>query len=314
MGLVQAAALSADRSDAVFLYVFALSAAVLVAITVVMVWFVIRYRRSRNPVASQIEGHAALEATWTLLPLVIFLAIFYYGWTAYDYMSRAPRDAMVVRVTARQWTWSFAYPNGKQTAVLYAPINRPMKVEVRSVDVIHGFFVPAFRIKVDALPTQTNTTWFQATSLGTFDILCTVLCGVNHSQMLSAVVVVTEEEFRAWYFGGEDAPEPGAPPRAAGAVADPPGLRLLREKDCLDCHSLDGEAMVCPTFKGILGREQVVVTAGEARTVVVDEAWLRAGITEPERDIVRGYPPEMPRVPLTAEELDAMVSFLKTVR
>ncbi len=134
--------------------------------------------------------------TWTVVPLLMFLAIFYFGWTSYDYSRRAPRDAMVVKVTGRQWIWSFQYPNGKQTDKLYAVLDRPMKLEVNSADILHGFYIPAFRLKVDAVPGRTNTTWFQPTRLGSFDIQCTVICGVNHSAMLSHVEVVRENEFQ----------------------------------------------------------------------------------------------------------------------
>jgi cytochrome c oxidase subunit II len=209
MNLTNAAALSAQKSDEVFFLVFALAVVFLVGITAVMIYFVIRYSRNRHPVAEQIEGHTWLEITWTLVPLVIFLAIFYYGWTNYEFMRLAPRDSMVVKVTARQWNWSFEYPNGKVTRELFAPVDRPMKLEIRSVDVVHGFFVPSFRLKIDAVPARANTAWFQATKLGSYDIECTVICGVDHSKMLSKVIIVPEAAFRAWYFGGEDAPEPG---------------------------------------------------------------------------------------------------------
>ena len=154
MDWMNQAAISAQKSDAVFFYVFGLSVAFLLFITILMIYFVIRYSKKRNPVASQIEGHVGLEILWTTIPLVLFLSIFYYGWTNYEYMRQAPRDAMAIKVTARQWSWSFAYPNGKQTKVLFAPIGKPMKVDVVSADMIHGFFVPSFRLKIDAVPAR----------------------------------------------------------------------------------------------------------------------------------------------------------------
>lgn len=325
MEWMQQASISAQKSDAVFFYVFGLSVVFLVFITALMIWFVIRYSRKRHPVAEQIEGHTGLEILWTVIPLILFMTIFYYGWTNYDYMRQAPRDSMVVKVTARQWAWTFEYPNGKKADKLYAPLDRPMKLEVRSADVIHGFFVPAFRLKIDAVPARANHTWFQATKTGSFDIECTVICGVSHSLMLSHVVVVPESEFKAWYFGGEDAPAPqpgkaGAPapkPAAAAAPAEPHGLTLLRAKDCLACHSVDGTPMVGPTFKGLFGRTQEVVVAATkaTRTVTVDEAYLRRAIEQPQAEIAKGYPPAMPPAEgLKPEETRAMIDYLKTLR
>ncbi len=317
MDWMNQAALSAQKSDAVFFYVFGLSVVFLVFITTLMIYFVVRYSKKRHPKAEQIEGHVGLEILWTTIPLVMFLSIFYYGWTNYEYMRLAPRDAMAVKVTARQWSWSFEYPNGKQSKVLFAPIGRPMKMEVRSVDMVHGFFVPAFRLKIDAVPSRTNTTWFQATKVGSFDIECTVICGVDHSLMLSKVIVVPEDEFKAWYFGGEDAPEPGKALRAAEAHPDlgslPPGLAVLTAKGCLTCHSVDGKPKVGPTLHALYGREQEVLVAGNTRTVTVDDAFLRRTITNPADQVVRGYPPAMPRIPLTDQELDDVVRYIKTL-
>jgi len=223
---------------------------------------------------------------------------------------------MVVKVTGRQWTWAFEYPNGKRTDSLYAAINRPMKLEVRSADVIHGFYIPAFRLKVDAVPGRTNSTWFQPTRLGTYDIQCTVMCGVNHSAMLSHVSTVTEAEFKAWYFGSESAPEP----KVATSVQPAPlpeerrGLALMRPHGCLGCHSLDGKPMVGPTFKGLYGKREEVVSGGDVRAVTVDEERIRLAIREPTRDIVRGYPPQMPVIALNADELNQVVDYIKELK
>jgi cytochrome c oxidase subunit 2 len=192
-----------------------------------------------------------------------------------------------------------------------------MRLDVRSADMIHGFFVPSFRLKIDAVPARTNTTWFQATKPGSYDIECTVICGVDHSLMLSKVVVVPEEEFKAWYFGGEDAPEPGKALRAAEAHPDlanqPMGLAVLTAKGCIACHSVDGKPKVGPTLKAIYGREAQVLVAGNLRTLTVDDAYLRRSITEPSAQVVRGYPPAMPKTALTAQELDEVVRYIKTL-
>lgn len=317
MDWMQQASTSAQKSDAVFFFVFGLSVAFLLFITALMIYFVIRYSRKRHPKAEQIEGHTGLEIVWTVVPLVIFLAIFYYGWTNFEYMRLAPPDSMVVKVTARQWSWAFEYPNGKQTKVLFAPVNRPMKLELRSTDVVHGFFVPSFRLKIDAVPSRSNTTWFQATELGSFDIQCTVICGVDHSLMLSKVVVVPEDEFKAWYFGGEEAPEPGASLRADAhppVTDEPMGLRVMRAKGCLACHSVDGKPMVGPTLKGHFGRKVEVVIGEKVRQETVTESHLRTAILKPKDEILKGYPPAMPAIALAPQELAEVVAYLKTLQ
>ncbi|HMA91029.1 MAG TPA: cytochrome c oxidase subunit II [Polyangiaceae bacterium] len=340
MNLLPQASTFATRADQLFLMVFVLSTAFLVFITGLMIYFVVRYSRKRHPKAAQIHGHTGLEITWTLVPLGLFLMIFYFGWTNYDYASHAPRDAMVVKVTGRQWTWSFLYPNGKQTNRLYAAIDRPVKLEIQSADVIHGFYVPAFRIKADAMPGRTNTTWFQATELGSYDIQCTVICGVDHSLMLSTVEVVPETAFKAWYFGPEGTPEPNAPgPKAApprtalspregggpiglpsvpaqGAGADNgehAALALMRPKGCFGCHSTDGTPMTGPTLKGLLGRREEVLRDGKPEWITVDEERIALAIREPLREVVRGFPP-MPEVRLEPTDVDTIVDYIKSIQ
>jgi cytochrome c oxidase subunit II len=320
MGWMEQASTSAHGADRVFMYTFVLSVLFLVFITALMITFVIRYSKKRHPKAENIHSHAWLEITWTLVPLAIFLSIFYYGWTNFDYTRNPPRDAMAVTVTARQWAWSFGYPNGKQTTVLYAALGKPMKLDIRSVDVIHGFFVPAFRLKMDAVPGRVNTTWFQPTQIGAYDIECTVICGVNHSYMLSKVVVVPEDEFKAWYFGGDGAPEPGTPKAAilaaggGGGGSGRPGLTVLKSKDCLSCHSTDGRPMVGPTFKGLFGLSETVIADGAEHAVTVDEAYLRRAIQDPMSERVKGYPPTMPPSKLTDKELSDVVAYIEELK
>jgi cytochrome c oxidase subunit II len=315
MGWMTQASTSAQRADAIFLAVLALSVFMLVAITATMLFFVIRYRKSKHPKAEQIEGNTALEVIWTVVPLAIFLAIFYYGWTSFSYMRNAPRDAMNVEVLGRQWNWSFKYPNGKRTGTLYAPLGRPMKMEVRSADVIHGFFIPAFRLKIDAVPGKLNTTWFQPTQLGSYDIECTVICGVDHSVMLSKVVVVPEETFKAWYFGGENAPEPTwkmvAP---TTGIPENPTVAILRKHDCLACHSIDGRPMVGPTFRNMLRQQEDIQADGGTHSITVDETHIRKSILEPQKEILKGYPDAMPPNDLRGAELEDVIAYIKSLK
>jgi cytochrome c oxidase subunit 2 len=181
-----------------------LSVIFLVGITSVMLYFVFKYNRKRHPKGKDIEGNFWLEIVWTATPAVLFLTMFYFGWTNYGYLRNVPRDAMEITVNARQWSWSFVYPNGKQTSELILALDKPVKLNLHSLDVIHGFYVPAFRIKEDVVPGKQNYTWFTPTQLGSFDILCTVICGVGHGNMVSKVRVVPLKEFEAWYFGEGD--------------------------------------------------------------------------------------------------------------
>jgi cytochrome c oxidase subunit 2 len=306
---------AAGKVDSVFLFILALSVVVLVSITFVMVYFVIKYSRKRHPKGEDIEGNALLEIVWTVTPVVLFLAMFYYGWTNFGYMRNVPRDAMVITVTARQWAWSFTYPNGKHTAELFLALDKPVKTELRSLDVIHGFYIPAFRIKEDVVPGKQNYTWFTPIQLGTFDIECTVICGVNHANMLSKVVVVPVREFESWYFGDDSAPLPGRSKAAAPAAAlpDNPATAILKTKSCLTCHSLDGSVMVGPTFKGLYGQKEIVTDPnGREHEITVEDSYLAKSIQNPMEEILKGYPPAMPPVPLSDVELKQVIEFIKS--
>ncbi len=298
--------LAAGGTDRVFWFWVAVSLLFYAGLTATMVAFVVRYRRGRPHRLPPSEGSLLLEVTWTLVPTGLFLAIFAFGWTDYRRMRTVPREALGVTVTGRQWSWSFRYPNGKETARLYAPVDRPIGLDVLTADVIHGFYIPDFRLKADAVPGHVNRTWFQATREGIYDIQCTVICGVDHSRMVAEAVIVPEADFRAWYFGGEEAPEPQAP--------QPRGLALLRDHGCLACHTLDGRPAVGPTFKGLLGRTEQVDTPRGLETIRVDERRIRTAIVDADHAPVRGYPRVMPAAALGPDDLDRAVGFLKGCR
>jgi len=318
MPFVPAASTAAEGVDSVFIAILAVSVVFLLLVTFLMVYFVVKYHRKRHPRGRDIEGNAWLEIAWTLVPTVLFVAMFLYGWTNFRYMRNVPRDAMVVEVTARQWAWGFRYPNGKRTTELYVALGKPVKLELRSLDVIHGFFVPAFRIKQDVVPGKENYTWFTPNQLGSFDIECTVICGTEHANMLSKVVVVPVADFERWYFGDEDAEPPGrgtATEAAAPAVPEHPALAILRAGACLTCHSLDGSVMVGPTFLGMYGTVRTVKdSGGVARQVRADEAYLERAIRDPMSEIVQGYPPTMPVAELGEADLRRVIEFLRGLK
>ena len=185
--------------DTEFILTVAISVFFLLLVTAAMIYFVIRYRKSKNPVASNITGNTTLEVLWTLIPLALVLVIFWYGLVGFRTMREVPPDAMTVKVTARMWRWSFEYGNKKQSdSVLYVPLNKPIKMEIVSVDVNHSFYIPAYRIKEDAIPGRTNYLWFLPNQLGEYDILCAEYCGLNHSYMRGKVVVMNENDFNKW--------------------------------------------------------------------------------------------------------------------
>jgi cytochrome c oxidase subunit 2 len=314
MPFFQQASTAAGKVDGVFLFIFALAVVVLAFITFLILYFVVRYNHKRHPKGEDIEGNTKLEIVWTVVPALLFLLMFYYGWTNYDYMRNVPRDAMVIDVTARQWAWSFTYPNGKRTAELVLALNKPVKANLHSLDVIHGFFIPAFRIKQDVVPGKVNYTWFIPTRLGTFDLECTVICGLNHANMLAKVNVVPVADFEAWYFGDESVQLPGHPAIAEAKPSDP-ALALLEQKSCLTCHSSDGTVRVGPTFKGLYGLKQTIRDAGGVeREIVVDDARLKNAIQDPGSEIVKGYPAAMPQIPLTAPELEQVIEYIKALK
>ena len=310
------ASTAAGKVDSVFLFILALCVAFLIFITFLMVYFVIKYSRKRRPKGQDIEGNAWLEIVWTVTPTALFLVMFFYGWTNFNYMRSVPRDAMVIEVTARQWAWSFTYPNGKRTSELFLALNKPVKLELRSLDVIHGFYVPAFRVKEDVVPGKQNYTWFIPTQLGAFDIECTVICGVNHANMLSKAVVVPVSDFEAWYFGDENAPVPGQAKMVAPVAPRPenPAVAILKTKDCLTCHSLDGSVMVGPTFRGLYGQREIVVVKGKEREITCNDAYLERAIQDPMAEVVKGYPPAMPANPLTRAQLKQAIEFIKDLK
>jgi cytochrome c oxidase subunit 2 len=302
-----------EKVDAVFLYISALTIAFLVFITALMIYFVVRYRRTRNAQGVDIHNNHLLEALWTGIPLVLFLTMFYYGWTNYRYLRQVPRDAMVIQVTGRQWAWSFTYPNGRQTSELFVAKDRPIRLDLKSLDVLHGFYIPAFRIKADVVPGKANYTWFQATQMGDFDVECTVMCGVNHSYMLSKVHVIPEQTFSKWYFG--DSSEPPLAEADANAVPDPHrGERAFKLKGCVSCHTNDGSKLVGPTWKGLFGSEVTVVADGREAKVTADEEYLRRSIRHPPKEVVKGFDPQMPKADLKDGDVADLIAYIKSLQ
>ena len=297
---------TSEAIDPVFMFIFGACLVLLLGITVTMTAFVVRYHRSRAPQpTSQTEGNLWLEIVWVVLPTLLVLAMFWYGWKEYLVLRTVPAGALTVTATARMWSWEFRYANGKTSAKLYVPAGKPVRVELVSTDVIHGFFLPAFRVKRDVVPGMSNYAWFVATKPGSYDLFCSQYCGTQHSAMVTTVEALPEEQFTTWLSQST----------ADGRVAKLDGKKLAGEKGCLGCHSLDGSPGVGPSFKGIMGRRQLVITKGAERTITVDDAYLKLSLVDPTADVAKGFQPIMPPfADLKKEELEAVVEFIKTVK
>lgn len=190
--------------DGTFLFTLVVSIFFLVLITFLMIFFVIKYSRKRNPKGTNIHGNMGLEIAWTGIPTILVLIMFWYGWQGYKEMVDIPEDAMPINVTAQMWKWTFQYEDGKITDTLYVPVNRPIKLILNSNDVNHSFFIPAFRIKKDVFPNRERVAWFIAEQTGSYNIACAEYCGLNHSYMYSKIIVLPEEEFKNWMYGMSD--------------------------------------------------------------------------------------------------------------
>jgi len=185
--------------DQALWYILGISAFLLLGITVVMVYFVIRYRRSRHPVPADIRDNYPLEIAWTVIPTLIALSMFYIGWTSYVGLRDVPEDAIQIEVIGQQFSWIFVYENDKETLnELVVPLGKAIKLNISSIDVIHSFFIPAFRLKVDAVKGMPTYAWFYADKVGEYDILCTEYCGTEHSAMLALLKIVPEDEYKEW--------------------------------------------------------------------------------------------------------------------
>ena len=269
--------------DRTILFVFLVSLFFLVSITITMLFFVYRYNKKRNPKSTHIEGNIKLEVIWTVIPVILVTIMFSYGWSDWKLLKSPPKNAFTVKSTARMWSWSFTYPNGKSTDTLFVPVNKPVVVDLTSADVIHSFYIPAFRIKQDVVPGNKNFLWFIGQKEGTYNVFCAEYCGQRHAYMTSAVVVMTNLDFDKWYKNT-------APPitSVAGKVVLP-GMAIIRRNGCIACHSLDGSKIVGPSFKGIYGEKTIVLIDDKEQQVTVDNNYIRESIYEPNAKIVKGF-------------------------
>lgn len=188
----------AKNVDNTFFIIVGICVFFLLLITVLLITFTIKYNIKRNPKAVNIHGNTTLEIIWTVIPTIIVLYMFWIGWVDYKELAAIPENAIEINATASMWQWKFTYPNGKQADTLYVPVNENIKIKLFSTDVSHSFYIPAFRIKRDAMPNTNNSTWFNAEKLGSYTLFCAEYCGLNHSKMYTEVIVVTKDKFNNW--------------------------------------------------------------------------------------------------------------------
>ncbi|MFI5323157.1 MAG: cytochrome c oxidase subunit II [Thermodesulfobacteriota bacterium] len=307
----EAASNLASKVDGVLLLITLMSLVFFVLITIFLVYFAIKYRRrNEDDETPYITGNETLELIWTIIPSILLIVLFIYGYSVFKEMRTPPKDAVDIGVTAKQWLWTFNYYNGKKTInELYVQQNRPVRLVMQSDDVIHDLFIPAFRMKQDVLPGRYVQEWFTPTKIGTFDIYCTQYCGTGHSSMLAKVIVLSPEAYRIWEQG-EKAGE------GAGVASLSPaqlGEKIYKEKGCSACHSINGTRIVGPSFKGIYGHPNELEDGSK---VDVDENYIRQCILEPAAQRIKSYQPVMPSFKgiLSDEDITGVIAYIKTLK
>ncbi|HLR33508.1 MAG TPA: cytochrome c oxidase subunit II, partial [Fodinibius sp.] len=269
----------------------------------------IKYRRkSEDEVTPLITHNNKLEVTWSVIPLIVVLIIFGWGYQVFMDQRIIPDDAYEINVTAQKWIWQFTYENGARTnGELHVPAGRPIKLVMNSSDAIHSFYVPDYRLKQDVLPGRYTEVWFNAPEPGESIIFCTEYCGTSHSDMTAKVIVHEEEEFQNWLAqssGGGSMPEDLAPAEW--------GEQLVQEWACTTCHSTDGSTMTGPSWQGIFGKEE---NLADGSTVMVDENYIRESILEPSAKVTEGFPDVMNTYQgqLNDEQINAIIEYIKTL-
>jgi cytochrome c oxidase subunit II len=296
----QRASSMAGRVDALFIFLLVLCGFVCISSFIMILVFAARYRRTKTRQAEQIEGSIALELTWTGVPFVIFLGIFVWGAVLYFMERTPPDDSAEIYTVAKQWMWKFQHLEGqREINELHVPVGRDVKMIMTSQDVIHSFYVPAFRIKQDVLPGRYTVAWFKATRAGTYHLFCAEYCGTAHSGMVGEVVVMEPAEYEQWLGGGPAAP-----------LAET-GKQLFLSLGCSTCHRFDIQGRG-PNLIGLYGKP---VELEDGRTVTADDNYIRESILAPAAKVVAGFKPIMPTFQglVSEEQLNALVAYIKSL-
>ena len=297
----QRASSIAGEVDALYVFLVLISAFMTVAIFTMILLFAIRYRRRAGVQAEQIEGSNKLEITWSIVPLGVFMVIFFWSAVIFFKERTPPEGAGTVYVVAKQWMWKLQHEEGqREINQLHIPVGKDVKLIMTSQDVIHSFYVPAFRIKQDVLPGRYTTAWFRATKPGTYHLFCAEYCGTQHSGMIGQVVVMEPAAYQAWLSGG-----------GTTQSLSQTGEAMFQQLGCSTCHRFDVQGRG-PNLAGLFGKK---VMLDDERTVVADENYVRESILIPGAKVVSGFKPVMPMFQglVTEEQLNALIAYVKSL-
>ncbi len=293
----------AGNVDTLFSFILMTTLFFAVLVTVLIIFAAFKFRRrSEKEVGDDVHGNNVLEVGWTLIPTIIAIGIFAWGAAIYVNYRIAPKDTLDIFVVGKQWMWKLQQPNGrKEINELHIPLNRNVKLIMGSEDVIHDFYVPAFRVKMDVVPGRYNTMWFRPIKTGKYHFFCSQYCGTNHAVMGGWVTVMDPAEYAAWLSGESGDVNPAAA-----------GERLFTQFACNTCHIANGTGRA-PSLNGLFGAN---VLLADGSTVVADEAYIRESILQPKAKIVAGYQPVMPTFQglVTEEQIGNLTAYIKSLQ
>lgn len=293
---------AARRVDALFSYLIAVCGFFLFGIATVMTYWLIKYRRGRPAFRQQRKvSSIPFEITWTVIPFLFFLSFYVWGANIYYYMEDPPADALEIHVIGKQWMWKLQHLEGnREIDELHVPVGRNVKLVMASDDVIHSFFLPAFRVKQDVVPGRYDVLWFRATRTGNFPIYCGEYCGTDHSLMVGRIIVMTPGDYEAWLAGNR----PMEPLAAQGG-------ELFRELGCSGCH-MNSAIVHAPPLEGLYGRP---VPLQSGRVVTADDEYIHDSILHPDLQIAAGYPSVMPSFQgqISEEDVFKLVAYIKSL-
>jgi len=303
------ASVTTRNVDWVYYFMYWMSAVSCVLILGAMIYFCVKYKaksRAANEHAAKSSDHSTvLEITWSVLPLFVVIALFVWGFKGYVDLRTPPKDSIEIHATAQKWKWLFTYPGGLVDDSLHVPADRPVRMVINSVDVLHALYIPNFRVKMDAVPGRYTDLWFQATNTGDYPVFCAEYCGTSHSNMLSHVTVHPPGGYEAW-IDEQQKKTLDMPPEELG--------KLLYEKQgCSTCHTTDGTPKIGPTWKGLFGKTESFADGTSGK---VDENYIRQSVLEPTAKVVQGFAPSMPTYQgkLKDAEINGIIEYIKSLK